>query len=366
MDRFIDFSNSKVALRPFGGSDRKFRIKYGEKYYMLKFTEEHVKKSEVSTSHENNAISEYISSRIAKSIGLDVHSTTLGEYQKDSNSEREICVACEDFRSLEEENIEFYEFGIAIYGPSEFKKIARLDQIYKIYNDSHVFPEYLKRDGIARFWDTFVVDALVGNFDRHTGNWGVVSNIKTLEIKLAPIYDFGSTLFPIISDEGILDISSKPKELVDRCFLFPSATMYLTSEKKGKPGYYDMLASNYNSDCTKALLRIFPRIDMGKIYDIIDNTPVISDTRRVFYKKMLTLRYELILHNAYKRCVNQNYDKNALYRLENNISLDEKGVRKLESENTELISRILSANYNDQVQEMSSENDSVGADYDEI
>ena len=27
---------------------------------------------------------------------------------------------------------------------------------------------------IDRFWDMFIVDALIGNFDRHGGNWGFI------------------------------------------------------------------------------------------------------------------------------------------------------------------------------------------------
>ncbi len=32
------------------------------------------------------------------------------------------------------------------------------------------------------FWDMFIVDALIGNWDRHNGNWGFLYNPATDEI----------------------------------------------------------------------------------------------------------------------------------------------------------------------------------------
>lgn len=318
MDKTYDFSNDRIVLRSLGGSDRKNRVLHDNKYYMLKFTEEHVKKSEVSTSHENNAISEYISSHIAQSTGLETHNTIIGFYND------EVCVACEDFRTSDTDNMEFQEIMRTIYGPSELKKIARLDQIYATYN-CPAFPKYLREEGIKRYWDTFIIDALVGNFDRHTGNWGLLTKADNPdEYKLAPTYDYGSTLFPILSDYGVKEIIDNEFEMKKRCYIFPSATLYLTTEKTGKPGYYDMLASGYDKNCSAALIRMFPKIKIDEINNIINNTPIISDIKKDFYKKILTMRYELILEKAYQHCIDYDYDKDALNRLQNGISIDDK------------------------------------------
>ncbi len=50
-----------------------------------------------------------------------------------------------------------------------------------------------------RFWDMFIVDALIGNWDRHNGNWGFLYNSRTDEMTLAPVFDCGSSLFPLRS-----------------------------------------------------------------------------------------------------------------------------------------------------------------------
>ena len=49
----------------------------------------------------------------------------------------------------------------------------------------------------------FVIDSLIGNTDRHNGNWGFLVDIKTNKIEFAPIYDCGSCLNPMIDDDEI-------------------------------------------------------------------------------------------------------------------------------------------------------------------
>ena len=45
----------------------------------------------------------------------------------------------------------------------------------------------------------YIVDALLGNFDRHGSNWGFLK--KNNQYTLAPIFDNGSCLYPQLSDE---------------------------------------------------------------------------------------------------------------------------------------------------------------------
>ena len=35
----------------------------------------------------------------------------------------------------------------------------------------------------------FVVDAFIGNWDRHNGNWGFLYNQETDKLEIAPIFD---------------------------------------------------------------------------------------------------------------------------------------------------------------------------------
>ena len=309
MDKTIDFTDCKRAHVAFGGSDRKFGIIYDGDVYMLKFSENHAKKHDVSTSYVNNVISGYVSSHIASSLDLPVHETVLGTFQS------EIVVGCKDFRaSRNVSNIEFAEYVRAKYDSKEIKRLIRLDQIYKTLQDpANDIPLSLQKASIERYWDTFVVNALVGNFDRHIGNWGFLS--ENNELKLAPIYDFGSTLFPQVSDAGAEGFLKDPYEIMKRVLVFPSPTLVITEKKVGKVGYYDMLSSDYDHHATQAVLRIVPRIDLRKIDHIIDETPFITDTRKNFYKTMIRTRKELILDRAYIRCAYKEFDRESLVRL---------------------------------------------------
>ena len=219
-------------------------------------------------------------------------------------------------------NIEFSEYVRAKYDSREVKRFIRLDQIYSTLQDpANDIPLSLQKASIERYWDTFVIDALVGNFDRHMGNWGYLSENNRL--RLAPIYDFGSTLFPQLSDQGTLEISSSEYELLKRCLVFPSPSLVITDEKVGKVGYYDMLASNYDPNCTAAVLRMVPRINIEKVCQIIDETPFITDVRKEFYKIILKTRKDLLLNRAYLRCFYGEYDLESLNRLKNGKQFSE-------------------------------------------
>ncbi len=56
-----------------------------------------------------------------------------------------------------------------------------------------------KKNMIIKFWDMFVVDTLIGNVDRHLSNFGFIITYNNIDF--APIYDCGSTLHPLLSDE---------------------------------------------------------------------------------------------------------------------------------------------------------------------
>ena len=64
---------------------------------------------------------------------------------------------------------------------------------------------------------------------------------------------------------------------------------------------FDYISSLENEDCNKALLRVFPKINIEKINNIIDETPLISNDRKKFYKEILKLRYEKILKYSYEK-----------------------------------------------------------------
>lgn len=118
----------------------------------------------------------------------------------------------------------------------------------------------------------FIADSLLGNFDRHNGNWGFLINRDTKEIEIAPIFDCGSCLYPQLEDSQMKEYINKPGEINKRIYIFPNSALKLNNKKIN---YYEFINSGKVDDCNKALLRVYPKIDFRKINDIIDNTPSI-------------------------------------------------------------------------------------------
>ena len=81
--------------------------------------------------------------------------------------------------------------------------------------------------------------------------------------------------------QKVLDNES---ELHARIFQFPTSAIRL---KGRKANYYDFLTGAGNQDCSDALLRIVPRIDLEKIGAFIDGVPVITDLQKSILLFML-------------------------------------------------------------------------------
>ena len=52
-------------------------------------------------------------------------------------------------------------------------------------------------------------------------------------------------------------------------------------------------------DCSEALLRIVPKIQMNRICDFLEDVPYLSDLQRIFYQTYIRTRWERLLLPAY-------------------------------------------------------------------
>lgn len=289
----IDFTNCEInKFRYYGGKNGgKICIIYDNEEYMLKFPS--INEGITEHGYSNSCISEYIVCNIIKTLGLKVQETVLGKYSN-ANGEK-IVVACKDFTNygkvfkqfaeLKNSQIETSKNG---YG-TELKEVLETIESQEIY-DIKELKEF--------FWDMFIADSLVGNFDRHNGNWGFLIEEKNQIIEIAPIYDCASCLYPQLTDEKISKILNNEKEIDARVYVFPTSAL---KENDKKINYFEYISSLKNEECNQALIRIVPKIDMEKINKIIDETPTISEIRKKFYKKIIKQRYEKILKYSYEK-----------------------------------------------------------------
>lgn len=178
------------------------------------------------------------------------------------------------------------------------RKIPRIKDIYTVMRSNEGIFQYLDGEkAIEAYWDSFIVDALIGNFDRHANNWGYLFNPTTKDAKIAPVFDCGSCLYPQLTDEAIENILNKQDEIQLRIDKFPTAALDIGNGIKAN--YKEYIGSFENKDCVKALQRIYPKINLEFISDIIDSVDGISDVRRHFYKLMLNERYRQIIQQSY-------------------------------------------------------------------
>lgn len=143
----------------------------------------------------------------------------------------------------------------------------------------------------------FVVDAFIGNWDRHNGNWGFLYDTRTDEMEIAPVYDCGSCLFPQADEVIMNEVLRNSDELKFRVFEIPTSAIMLDGKKIR---YFDFISSMQNKDCNKAVRRITPKIDMESIKEIIQETPYLSELQKNFYFTILLERKQRILDFTFK------------------------------------------------------------------
>lgn len=300
MVNLIDLTNCENGYKSYGGSDGKISLKYNGDNYLVKFSSDINKINEFQTSHANNVISEHLSSKIISTLGIPVHETFLAIYKN------ELVVACKDFTNEKEKLHEFSWYMKNIYRKDQIGRTVTYNQLYEVFEESDL--NKIKDDAISSYWDMFVCDAFIGNFDRHKDNWGYLVDEKSGNTRVSPIYDCGSSLYSEISDESIPFVLKSEDEINKRLFEFPKAALLKNDDIKHpeKFGYYELLSSGVDKNCEKSLLNIVPKINIDDISRIVNDIPVISDLRKEFYITMLSERYNKILIPSYEQALNNN------------------------------------------------------------
>ena len=225
----IDFSKAAEELNSYKGTEKKKTLIYNNKKYLVKFPDP-IREKNKNISYINNAFSEYIGSNIFKIVGFETQNTLLGTYTY--NERQKIVCACEDFTDA---NHLLYEFENLALSINTDKKIqTELSDIMGVIDEIENLTQiHLKIiDNIKeKFWDMFIIDSLIGNTDRHNGNWGFLINESLKKIGIAPIYDCASCLYPQLTDEGIEQIINDKSEMEARVFVFPTSALKIKDKK---------------------------------------------------------------------------------------------------------------------------------------
>ncbi|MCM1130688.1 MAG: HipA domain-containing protein [Roseburia sp.] len=287
----IDFSNYEKTQTYYGGSERKIGIMIGDSEYMIKF-----QKYTNFGSKVFNHISEYLGSHIFELLGFKVQETYLGIY----NGEE--VVACKNFNVDNFQFVPFNAVGESSLDNDKEKYQYTYEDIMKMLSDNSKLTNV--NETIKTFWEMFVVDALIGNFDRHGSNWGFLK--KNNKYTIAPIFDNGSCLFPQMIDETIMEeIMKSDEETNKRIYEFPTSQIKLKGKKSS---YYDVINSLSFKECNDAVVKICSLYTQDKIDELIESTDFITEKHKEFYKYMIKKRYDKILKQAYLSLMEKKYE----------------------------------------------------------
>lgn len=282
--RYLDFTKYENDIyKSYGGANGgKLSIIIDGDRYMLKFPP--IAKNNSQMSYSNSCISEYISCNILKILGFNVQETILGVYKD------KIAVACKDF---EVDGLRLYEFAkiknMTIDTPGYNTDIEEILNTISWQNliDSEELLEF--------FWNMFVIDSYLGNFDRHNGNWGFLIDDINKYSKIAPIYDCGSCLFPQNTEEQMYNILNDNRSINYRVYSQPNSAIKYNGVRIN---YYEFIKDNYrNKYLNDSLNLVGNRIIENEIEinKFIDNVEYITDIHKRFIKTILSERFDKII-----------------------------------------------------------------------
>ena len=284
----IDFTGCPVnRFRAYGGANgNKINITYEGHSYMLKFPPRPGRNP--AMSYTNSCISEYVACHIFGMLGFRVQDTLLGSYT-DSRGKKKLVVACRDFTEGGKTLMEFAHLKNTCIDSEQNGYGKEISSILEAIDEQDLYPAEKLR---AFFWDMFIADALLGNFDRHNGNWGLLVEEEKRRAEIAPIYDCGSCLYPQLDLERMESVLRLEEEIDRRIYVFPASSI---EENGVKIPYFDFISSLRYPECNDALKRICARIDLDAIQHFLDGTPELLPIQREFYLTMLTERKTKIL-----------------------------------------------------------------------
>ena len=306
IENFDLLNPSGISYGGHGGSKRGIII--NNERWFLKYPKSTKSMDVEGLSYSTTPLSEYLGSHIYESIGLRTHETKLGI------ANGKIVVACKDFLGSSEMIIDYnmikneYDENVEkaieyLSSSSNIDSNHDLEEILLIMEENPYFksiPELKER-----FWDMFVIDAFISNNDRNEGNWGLVLNKETNELRLSPVFDNGAAFYNKSNDEKLTTIYNDNFRFKQSVY-DSSVSIYRLNGKRLNPLKY--IESMDNAECNKAILRMLPKINMDKIISIFEEVPeeynglpVLSEAQKTYYLKSLEYKYDNVLIPIYNK-----------------------------------------------------------------
>jgi hypothetical protein len=213
-----------------------------------------------------------------------------------------VVALCKDFTAPQARLYEFskykatYEPGFTdFYGNVSDGNVSVIDEALLTIRNHAILS---KVAGVEeRFWQMFIVDALIGNPDRNNDNWGALIIDKDV-VGLAPVYDNGNCLNDKWDDEKVAVFMADERMFLNAAY--KGVVCYYTKSNGKKINPFQYLSGNI-CECAEVCLKdlsqkIADRKD--EIFDLIDSVDVISEVRQKFYKRLIDVRSQELMRIA--------------------------------------------------------------------
>lgn len=268
--------------KSYDGTIRKFGIAVDGVDYIVKMQKRGV----------SDVFSEHIASRFIQCMGVSVQETWLGYY---NNS---IVVIIKDFINKGEQ-LKSYS---STKQSSEITDIVTKEYTYKdvlhMINSHTKMSDKNKKLAVSQFWDMYLCDAILGNRDRHGGNWGYIT--RPTGYIPAPVYDNGGSLFPDLYK--VIDKFNSSNEfnfLEERMEKFPASLFRIRYDSNTikRTNYYEVLGDlRRNKEMARKVKVLREKISVNyiakSIYSICYGVRFIVPYRYLyFYCMIVVCRY---------------------------------------------------------------------------
>lgn len=289
--------------KTYDGNTFKFGITVDSQYYIVKFANN----GQVSTLY-----SEYVASNFIRSLGYPCQKVWLGFYKQEMVLIiYDFCNAhlkLHTFLSTQQSSV---DTDLAVKQYTYTDVIDLIEKHTKMTDDA-------KQQAKTQFWCMFICDAILGNRDRHHGNWGYVVNERNV-YTIAPIYDNGGSLFPNVSQNinqyNYQNATIEYTFLEQRSEKYPASlfqieTTTATGTKVRRTNYNEILSdlrvNKILAEETRKLKETcgFEGV-FKRIVAVVNSTDLIARQYARFYVMIVCVRY---LHLIERKSVKRSYD----------------------------------------------------------
>lgn len=293
----IDFDACPRSGAFYGGrAGRKVGVIYGGVPWILKFPRPGRDHSGSHVpSYTSSPVSEWLGSHIYESLGIPAHETLLG-YR-----EGHVVCACRDFTCPDRKLYEFSQLKTEMSddqtgfeGSPSDGSVLWLSDVLATISQLDILRE---TPGVRdRFWDMFVIDALIKNPERDNGNWGLLG-LPDGSYELAPVYDNGSCLFSKRTD-GVAGRRLSDEAAIEQDAIKTTISCYVIADPKtGEPHHvhpFSYMMTSADPGLMAAVARVASRVDLAEVGRLIDSVPtevrgriIMGDAMRESHKVLL-------------------------------------------------------------------------------